>query len=70
MTDTRRIKSALESLRAYVMVHGGVDRHNRLIDIEMIEDEFDLREARKEEEEVESGEKEVVVPKWDKPKPV
>lgn len=34
----------LENLASYVMVHGGIDRHDRLIDIEWLRDV--LRAAR------------------------
>lgn len=37
MIDASKLVSACESLRAYVMVHGGVDRHDRMLDIDMIE---------------------------------
>lgn len=34
----RRRTNPVENLNAYVMVHGGVDRHERLLDVEWIRD--------------------------------
>lgn len=33
-----RYSDPIENIRSYVMVHGGVDRHERLIDVEWIQD--------------------------------
>lgn len=34
----KRLTDPCENLRCYIMVHGGIDRHERLLDVEWIED--------------------------------
>lgn len=33
----KRLTDPCENLRCYIMVHGGIDRHERLLDVEFIE---------------------------------
>jgi hypothetical protein len=33
-----RYTDPMENLRSYVMVHGGIDREERLVDVEWVED--------------------------------
>ena len=34
----KRLTDPCENLRCYIMVHGGIDRHERLLDVEWIEE--------------------------------
>lgn len=34
----KRLTDPIENLRCYIMVHGGLDRHERLLDVEYLED--------------------------------